>query len=54
MSATKPHRKKFLELIQRIFYIVAAIKIAILLYCCNSIIIYNIIQNTGRLCEYYV
>jgi len=46
---TKPHWEKFLELIQRIFFIVAAIKIATLIYCYNSIIIYNIIQNIGRL-----
>jgi len=36
---TKPYREKFLELIERIFFVVAAIKIATLIYCYNSIII---------------
>jgi hypothetical protein len=39
----KPYREKLLELMQRIFFIVAAIETATLIYCYNSIIIYNII-----------
>jgi len=51
---TKPYREKLWELMQRIFFIVAAIKIATLIYCYNSITLYNIFQNTGMLYGYYV
>ena len=51
---TKTYRDKLWELIQRIFFVIAVIKIATLIYCYDSIIIYNVIQNTGKLYEYYV
>jgi hypothetical protein len=50
----KSQREKLMELVQRILFVVVTIKITILFYCYNCIIIYDIIQNTGMLCEYHV